>query len=338
MSKSNQKQKRSGLLSETLPLNPDDVLVLHCDGPVSIKGASGSDVSVKGTGDLAWHRDGRQIHAHCNGAINVAVPRDARVQMHLDGPIKITGIDRGEIEILSANGPVNLKGGASLRIYEADGAVDISDVRGPVTIDMVDGPTTFNDIHGDITVVQADGPVTIQGCGGNVDATCDRDVFIALTGSQPQNIRLRVDGSVYLKMPETAYITGTIAANGDITVALDNQQMQAKNDVIELLPPTEGAGAILSLDIKANEDVYVGPNPPDPSMSMGFHTLGLGWLSAIFGRRRSASRTETPSPPAEQTESSSPNDTSTERKIILRMVAEGKITAEEGERLMEALE
>jgi len=83
--------------------------------------------------------------------------------------------------------------------------------------------------------------------------------------------------------------------------------------------------------------VYIGPNPPAAEVNSGFHFLGL---AGLFGRRRgrksaTVTRTVVTPPPEKSTPA---NDLAAEREMILRMVAEGIITAEEGNQLLEALE
>ncbi len=200
----------------------------------------------------------------------------------------------------------------------------------------MDGPLTFTGVSGDITVEEADGPVTLKQCLGAVDVTTDGPVFLQLDGQSAQTVRLRVDGSAFIKVPASTTVAGVIVGDGRITVDLDQQHIETADDTVTLSLP-EGTLPLLSVDIKADDDVYIGPNPPSVAANTGFHVNGLGWLGSIFGRKRGAARTRTVKTPA-ASEPADAGDRSAEREMILRMVAEGKITAEEASQLLEALE
>jgi len=327
---------RSGRLNETVPLQPGDSLHIKSSGPITIRGADGPDVLIKGIGDMRWSRMEQQVSVRIDGPIKALVPRNITLRLSLDGPITVEGITAGDIDVISADGPLTIDGGASLRIHDADGPLNIANISGAVRVNEADGPINLKDIGGDITIEQADGPVTIKRCPGNVDVTNDGSVFLQLDDSVASTVRLRTDGSAYLKMPAATAVSGVIAGDDRILVELDQQRIETEDDTVTLSPP-EGMLPTISVDIKVDGDVYIGPNPPAVSANTGFHVSGLGWLGSLFGRKRGTRRDKsvTTPPPSRQ---AGADDTLAEREMILRMVAEGKITAQEAAQLLEALE
>jgi len=336
--------RRKGFFTETLPLHPDDTLSLKCSGPIKVMGIEGPNAIIKGIGDLQWRREGKVVSARFEGPIKAMVPRTVRLQLDMEGPITVQGVNEGAIEVLSSDGQLNVSGGASLRVREADGPLTIADIRGSVQIDETDGPATFRNIGGDIIVDEADGPITIRECRGNIDVTNDGPVYVQLTGALSQILRLRINGSVFLKTPATTRVAGVVRADRNIRIELDQQNIDASDETVTLARPA-GDLPVISVDIKAEGDVYIGPNPPAPPETVQQHS-GWGWLSAFIGGRRVGrpTRTVTTPPPAAPADrsTSAPRppepDVSAEREMILRMVADGKITAEEAAELLEALE
>lgn len=336
-----QQWRRKGFFTETLPLRPDDTLLLKCSGPIKVMGIEGPNAIIKGIGDLQWRREGQLVSARFEGPIKAMVPRDIRLQLDMEGPITVRDVSAGKIEVIESDGPLNVFGGASLRVREADGPLTVTDIRGLVQIDETDGPAAFRNIDGNIIVDKADGPITLQQCRGNVDVTNDGSIFLRLTGTLSQIVRLRAEGSVFLKTPATASVAGTIRADGNIRIELDQQNIDASDETITLARPADDL-PVISVDIRAEGDVYIGPNPPAKAETIPQHS-GWKWLSAFIGGRRGMrpTRTVTTPPPADGAASAPPPpavDLSSEREMILRMVAEGKITAEEAADLLGALE
>ncbi len=334
--------KRAGRFSQTVPLNPDDILTLRCSGPISIRGRETADAFIKGFGEVSWTREGQQVTFHFDGPITAVIPRNARLRLDMDGPISVKEVSDGDIEVLSMDGPLTLQGAASLRVQDADGPLTISGVRGVVEIRQADGPVTLKQIGGNITIGQGDGPLTARDFQGDLQATMDGCAFLEVSGAFSQRLQLRIEGDVALKMPASAQVAGVIEADGNIIVELEQQRIETSHETITLTRP-DGATPLISVAIKADGDVYIGPNPPvTSSTGSGFHFRGLGrFFGRRRGRRTTVSRVITTPPPATAPESEpapARDDFAVEREMILRMVAEGKLTAEEGNQLLEALE
>ena len=340
MSDKNQRGKRASALSESTPLNADQILMLVCKGPIGIKGRDGSDVIVRGQGEMTRTQDEKQVTIQLDGPISALVPRNARLRLDIDGPVSIKEVNDSDIEILSLDGPLTIRGAASLSIRDADGPLTIFDVRDAVTIEQVDGPITLSQIGGNITIDQGDGPLTARKFQGDLQASLDGNAFLDVTGQSSQRLTLRVDGDVVVKTPATTRMAGVVQADGDILIELAQQRIETRDETITLSQIDEAA-PLVSVDIKADGNVYIGPNPPDAGrVSSGFHFLGLGRL---LGRRRGRRKVKVqaaaaPTAEPEGKSASKEDKFADERKIILRMVAEGKLTAEEGDQLLEALE
>ena len=335
--RTSRKRTYSPRFTEPVPVTPGDILYLKCSGPITIKGEDRSDALFKGIGDIRWEREGQLVKVRFDGPITALVPRDARLQLDMDGPVKVRDVTAGVIQVLSMDGPLVLDGGATLHIRDADGPLNIANISGAVRIDEADGPINLKNIGGDITIGNADGPVTVRDCRGNIDVTTDGSAFLVLAGDLSQSVRLRVDGNVAVKTPSTTRMAGSVQADDRLIIELDQQAVNTSDETVILTRP-EGDGPVVTVDIEADGDVYIGPNPPAAEASSGFHFMGLG---ALFGGKRrkktTVSRTVVTPPPAKASAATS-DDLAAEREMILRMVAEGKITAEEGHQLLEALE
>lgn len=329
------RNRRARPVSRPLTLNQDETLVLTCDGPLSLKGIPGQEVIARGVAALDWQRDGQQVHVHADGPLTMEAPQSARLALEADGPINVKELIESDIEVLSLDGSLRISGGASVRISKADGPVNVAEIQGDVWVQELDGPSFFKNIGGDITITQADGPINVKNCRGDVDVSNEGGAFLRLAGDQSQNVRIRSDDNIYLKLPVTACIEGVIRADESITIELDQQSVRKPGATVTLTPPA-GVDPIISVAIESNGEVYIGPNPPIPVSGSAFHQIGLGWLGRIFGGRKPSGSGDAAPPPFEP--ASTGEDSNEEQEMILRMVAEGKITAAEGDQLLEALQ
>jgi len=332
-------KKLSDSISQSIPFSPDDVLSVVVNAPFSISGHAGQHVFVKGVGALNWRREAAQVLLELNGFGSVRIPRNAHIRLKADGPLKIRDVAAARINIQESAGPLSIQDGGSLQIHAADGPVHCRAIHNGVRIGTVDGPTYLENIGGDIVIEQADGPVVIKNPGGDVTLACKGAAALYLPETLPQKVQLRVDGDVHLIVPASARIEGTLQAAKEIHVELAQHMAQEKATTIRLIPPDTSSPTIL-VDIVAQGRIYVGPHPPKLPHS-GFHWMGLAGLFSRRWRKKKSSRHQaaSPRPTTKNTTFASANkDRSAEREMILRMVAEGKLTADEGHQLLEALE
>ena len=250
-----------GLFSETLSFAQNDTLLVTGNSPVSIKGIADARGTITGVGKLEVNREDRRLHVRVNGPMEVKTPADVPLQVRITGPVKIKGISRAAIEVEAVTGPLEVSNSASVHVHSATGPLTVSKMSGDVAVDAVTGPSFFKRVDGALSLSRAKGPVTVDKCGGDVAVSGDDVVFIHLTGDHAQVVKVRSDDNVYLVLPATARIQGSIQAEGEITVDLAQNPIHQEDASISLTP-SAGDAPIISVDIRADGDVYLGPNPP----------------------------------------------------------------------------
>ncbi len=314
-------------IREEIPWEEDDTepLTLKATGPLAVQGAETSTVRVRGLGTA---RHDRPRAFHINGLAQVRVPRSAHVTLeHISGPAHVGGLSRGQVQIGEIRGPIKVSGTQAC------------------VGDRVHGPADFKDITERIEIKNIRGAVFIAPCPPLVRLEDVRGA-VRLKCLNPAGKRIVVHStrSVVIEVPPNTEIQGTIRSVGQVQV--DLAQAATRQDAEVHLSAKDPARA-LTVEITAGKQVYIGPNPPEISES------AIGWelLEKFLNLwRGQAPRTEqaaaasapSSSPPqaAPSTdEASTPEETLRQaRQRILRLLAEGKISLAEAERLLDALE
>ncbi len=302
-----------------VPLTPETPLYLKANGPCKIEGYDGDVARLHGFGSVD-EKDGRWI---LQGPGKVEVPRWAQVHVDVfNGPSKVVGLSEGRLDVERMNGPFKAETVKVLRGETLNGPVVLQGVQDEVHLQNVHGPLRVEPCPRELIGDNVRGPVRIE-------------------AKEPHGCRivLRVKGPVVIRVPADVPLHGRVQATRGI---------QAEMDVAPITTePLSGGGfavatwqsddpsQALHLDIEAQGQVYIGPHGPT-EWSTGLPS-GFEWVTRMarmfrgFGRGGPrAPRGRTPSKPAA--------DLHEARMQVLRMLAEGKITVEQAERLLKALE
>ncbi|HHB90110.1 MAG TPA: hypothetical protein ENK60_02245 [Anaerolineae bacterium] len=330
--------KRFGMFAESISLLPGNKVEVRGNGPVTIQPANDGQLTVTGVGQGRTEQGEERVIVRGNGPIAVKTPQNVTLALNLRGPVKVAALPEVHLHAQKVTGPLIIDVIGHLTFDRITGPVNITEVRGDIRGRRIKGPITLKHGLGDLRIEDAVGPLTVEAIEGDVDLTLRGDAFITLSGKLNQHIRIRSQDNVYLTLPANARVQGHVRADDGVQVELD-QQFATDTEVA--LTPREGEEPVLILDIEAEGEVYVGPNPPATAPRPEYTKMvGKGWLARIFESLGASTPRPSPPPRRQPQPTSSPppkQDLSVEQEMILRMVAEGKITAEEADRLMEAL-
>lgn len=314
----------TGNFSREVPVHRETPFRIQVNGPCKVQGYQGDMARMRGVGS-AVEREGLWV---LQGPTKVEAPQWAWVRMEaFDGPLKVVGLPEGRMEVQKGHGP--------LKAQEVR-AVHIQGVSGPVVLEAVTESATLENIRG---------PVKVNPCPGALEAQVTGPVKVYCPEPVGRRLTLRVRGPVAVQVPAEAQLHGRIQAEGGVHVEGIHQQPAAQSPT-EVRWEAADPETALQLDIVAQGPkarVSIGPAPAAMDADVADMTdLGLGFartMTALFGRLfgggGKTARTKTATPPARSRGSESMDEA---RQRILHMLAQGKITAEEAERLLQALE
>ncbi|HFQ95783.1 MAG TPA: hypothetical protein ENK30_04350 [Anaerolineae bacterium] len=330
--------KRFGMFAESIPLPSGHAVEVRCKGPLTIQPASDGQLGVMGVGQSRVEQTEDRVIVRGNGPVSIKAPENVVLSLNVHGPVKVATLPSVRLQVQNVTGPLIIDAIGDLSFDRITGPVIATDIRGDIQGRQIKGPITLKRGRGDIHIENAIGPLTVDAIAGDVDLTLRGDAFIHPTGDREQTVRIRSRDSVYLTLPADARVQGHVRAGEGVRVELDQGSM---TDAEVTLTPGEGEGPVITLDIEAEGEVYLGPNPPATAPQPEYtKTTGKGWLARIFESLGGSEPrpTSQPRPRPRSAPSSAPKPgVSDEQAMILKMVAEGKITAEEADKLLEAL-
>ena len=302
-----------------VPLTPETPLYLKANGPCKIEGYDGDVARLHGFGSID-EKNGRWI---LQGPGKAEVPRWAQVHVDVfNGPSTVVGLTDGLLEITRANGPFAAKEVKVLRGETMNGPVSLRDVRDEIHLGNVHGPLRVEPCPKELKGDNVRGPVRIE-------------------AREPRGCRivLRVKGPVVIRVPSDVPLHGRVQATRGIQVETDTAptttETLSEGGLAVATWQADDPSQALHLDIEVQGRVYIGPHGPT-EWSTGMPS-GFEWVTRMVRMFRGFGRGG-PRTPRGRTPSKPAADLHEARKQVLRMLAEGKITVEQAEQLLRALE
>jgi len=296
---------------------------------------------------------------------------------HASGDLRVTQVT-GALAVNTVNGdaalhdvgPVAIKtvqGDLSLR--DAGGDVQIEVVRGDAKLKRVAGSAAINKVAGDLVANDLSGGLTVSSVGGDAAlqtnliagqsyiVKADGDVIFRVDGGGGQ-FALNCKGDLRVRLPLTNWTGNDRSATGTYGDGSAQVTLMANGDLL-VLPGTSGASSfdpdVLSEQVEAMIETAMSQFETQMSQVQRDLEQRFGKFDkqaekaaerAARSAERAKRRTERAAgswgfsvgrPPVPPTPPSEPV-TDQERLMILKMVEEGSITADQAAQLLSALE
>ncbi len=362
------------MLKKTLTVRPDvKVIVPNVDGDLRLTGWDREEISAKSGGDvLDLSFDGERVTVSCDDDLILNIPRSASAQVdNVDGDVDVRTL-AGELTFGAVTGDLSLREAGSLTVSALDGDLAIRSCAGSVTATRVDGDVSIRDVAGSVTLDSVAEDLFARGVMGAIRARVEDDVVLHLESKAGNAVDIVCEGDILLHVPANANATLTLTADDpeDIEVQVPAASVSGENPCSVVLG--DGSGSVINL--VAEGDILVTSEAKEWESAAEFD-FGSNWplpddFSERINRRvqeatrratqkaeAAARRVEavtrnidrkakvnmrvgrwnwdlTPKGPVPHVEPVS----DVERMTILKMLQEKKITSDEAEKLLSALE
>ena len=345
------------------------------DGDLSVVGWDGEDILIKTDEDeLTLQQNGETVSFSCTDDVSLRVPRDASLSIErVGGDMALRGV-LGSIRINEIDNDLSMRdvGNVSIETIKAD--FSLRGAKGNLAVKSVGGDVSIRDVEGNIALDSVADDLALRGARGNVKVNVGEDVVVYLEAKADGNYSITAGDDILLVLKPTANVT--LSMNGD-EIDVDWPGIENQEDITERVLVLGDGSAKISLnaggDIRVTSDAEAGNSAEDFG---NFAGMNFDWSG--FGERisrqveqataRAAKRAEEaarrverhakrhagrwggnvkagrwnwemgpkgipipPSPPSEPVAEE-------ERLAVLKMLAEKKITAEQAEQLLSALE
>ncbi|GAB4541577.1 MAG: hypothetical protein Fur002_10260 [Anaerolineales bacterium] len=320
------------------------VSINQIEGDAAMRGILGGVILQAITGDLSI-RDA--------GAISV---------QSAEGDVSIRSVS-GETILLHVEGDIAIRDAESVSIDAAQDDVSIERVKNNVIIQSAGADVSIRDVSGDVTLNATADDLALRDVRGSVIANVGEDVVLYLDPQPGRSYNIHAGDDILLVMPPSA--NATLNLNGD---SIDVEWRGVERDAESSARVVKLGNGEPAMTLSAGGDIRVTnqSNAGDSAEDFGnFAGVGMDWSG--FGERisrqveqaarRASKRAEeaaqkaskrgaflkvgrwnwdvtqrgVPMPPQ-------PQASDEERLAILKMLQEKKISAEDAEKLLAALE
>lgn len=360
------------MLKKTLAVRSHFKIILpSAAGDLRLTGWDREEVSAKTDGDsLDLVLDGETVTVSCDDDLILSVPRAASVRVdEANGDVEVRTL-AGALSFGTVAGDLSLREIGALQVDSVEGDVAVRSCSGNVSIMRSESDVSLRDVQGSVNLDAVADDLFVRGVKGSLRARVEEDAVMYLEPLEGNPIDVFAEGDILLHVPAKTNATLSLEADEpeNITVQIPAAMSTGTNPLSVILG--EGGGAVVHL--KAEGDILVTSESKDWESAVEFD-FGAGWpLPEDFAERisrtteRAARQAEAAvrraeagvrraeenmrrqhgrrfafnwsggrgMPPAPPTEPVS----DAERMAILNMLQDKKISAEDAEKLLSALE
>ncbi len=341
------------------------------EGNLRLVGWDNEEILVRSDDEaisLQQNRD--EVNITCQDDLAINVPKNSHVHvLTVNGDMSVRGLS-GDFDADVVNGDVAIRDAGKVTLSAVESDFSLRGAQGDVRVKSVGGDASLREVTGSLTLDSVSDDLAIRGVGGSLKVDVDADVVVHLDPKPGQEYSVVAGDDIMLMLPEDA--NATLTLGGDkINVRLPG--IQSEETTSRVVKLGDGSAQI-KLDAGGNVLVTNRRDAAESADEFGNFAgmmfdwgswgreMGQDWgnIGREIGERVSRQAQEAARraehkvrkaagrrnarmkwtwdmgnmPKAPKREPVSEE----ERMTILRMLAEKKITSEEAEQLLSALE
>jgi hypothetical protein len=336
-------------------------------GDLRVIGRQGSKVEAQapGSGDLRLEEHGGVIQVECRSNCLIFLPPESQIEIaSVGGNMRAMALSGG-LQVDAVGGDLNVRRIGEARFNLVGGDVLARQIKGNMHITRCGGDVVADGITGALRLESAGGDVVIRGVEGDVEALAGGDAVASLIAPPGSRSRVTAGGDLVCRLGRQPSVSVALEVGGELALDVPSEPVVGSEGMIVQLGSAEATLELIAggdLALQAGEDFQRGriggpffgmeADLADMEASLsGLEGSFSGLDAGRIGRevRRAVSRAVRKSthrrhshrplrgwvgaePPAGE------SVTQEERMAILRMLEAGKITTEEAEKLLQALE
>lgn len=353
------------------------IIIERVDGDLSLVGWEGEDILIKGDEETTRvKQNGGEIKISCDDDLSIRAPKGATVLIQtISGDASIRGIIGG-IELGEAGGDLSIRDVGSVAIDAIHADLSLRGAKGHVFVRSAQSDVSIRDVDGNVSFESVGDDLALRDVRGDVTANVGEDVVFYLNPQPGKNYAVNAGEDILLVMPPKANATLTMSAD-EISIDWKGNELEddATSGVIVLGDGSANIVLSAGSDIRISNQSDAGESAEDFG---NFAGIGLDWSGfgekiskqvaqatkraaeaerrAHEARRRVEERVEgrvrgkvnvgvgrwnwdlspkgVPMPPTPP----QPQASEEERLAILKMLQEKKISADDADKLLSALE
>lgn len=346
----------------------------NISGDLSLVGWEGDDILLKADDDeINVKQDGDQVRISCDDDLSIRVPKGASILIkQITGDASIRGVT-GVIELKNIEGDLSMRDVNHVNIETVHSDFSLRGAKGNLSIRKADSDVSIRDVDGNVSLDSVSDDLALRDVRGHVTANVGEDVVMYLNPQTGITCAVNAGDDILLVMPPKANATLTLSAD---EIDVDWDGVENDEDATSRVLTLGDGSATIALSAGGDIRISNRSDAGDSAEDFGnFAGMGMDWSG--FGERitrrveqateraqrkidaatrrveqktRDAERRGrgkvaleigrwnwnfsskgVPMPPKQSVSDE-------ERLAILKMLQEKKITAEQAEKLLAALE
>jgi hypothetical protein len=332
------------------------IVVDSVGGDISIVGWDGGEILIKADDDeLTLTQNGDEVRFSCRDDMSLRVPKGSTLSFaSITGDAAIRGVS-GDIEIQTIDGDLSMRDVGSVSIGSIQSDFSLRAARGNLYVKNAHGDISIREVDGNINIDSVADDLALRGARGNIKVNVGSDVVVYLEPRDDGDYMITAGDDILMVLP--SYANATVTMQGD-EVDVQWPGVEADPEATQRVV-TLGSGAA-KIMLSAGGDVRLSnqANAADSADEFGnFAGLNFDWSG--FGERisrqveqatqRAAKRTEEAMRRAERHAERharrwggkvnfGPGPSWDFGPKGMKMLQDKKITSEQAEQLLRALE
>ena len=330
---------------------------------LSVVGWEGQDVLIKANDDkLHFQHDGDVVSLSCDDDLSLRVPRGASLYIQSAGGDTVIRGLAGLIELKEVNGDLSIRDVESVSIDTVRADFSLRSARGHLSVKSAHADVSIRDVDGDVSLESVADDLALRDVRGNISAIVGEDVVLYMNPKPENDYSVTAGSDILLVLPPN--VDATLVLAGD-EIEVEWPNISSDDSTSRVVTLGNGSARIV---LKAGGDLRV-TNRADAAESAdefgNFAGINFDWSG--FGERISRQVEQATRHAARKAEEAAHRAerqmarqarrwnvnwasgnippvppvgpvSEDERMAILRMLQEKKITSEQAEQLLSALE
>ena len=184
------------------------------NGDLSLVGWEGDDILIKtDEEDVNISQSGDEVKIACNDDLSLRVPKGAYVIIHsINGDASIRGV-MGGIELKEIEGDLSIRDANTVAIGTVHADFSLRGAKGSLSVRKADGDVSVRDVDGSVSLDSVTDDLALRDVRGNVTANVGEDVVLYLNPQSGNAYAVNAGDDILLVMPPRANAMLTLSAD-----------------------------------------------------------------------------------------------------------------------------
>jgi hypothetical protein len=234
-------------MSRSIPAGAKpEIHIGNIGGDLSLVGWDGADLLIKGDEDeYRLGQEGERFDLSSDGDLGLRVPKSASVFIDMiGGDAAVRGV-MGALEIREIGGDLSVRDVGSVAIDSVHADFSLRGAKGDLSVKSVHSDASIRDVGGDVSLGSVADDLVLRDARGNVSVNVGEDVVLYLDPKADKSYGITAGDDILLVLPQNTDVT--LDMHGD-EINVDWPGIGVEDDVTERVVVLGDGSAKISLN------------------------------------------------------------------------------------------